>query len=183
MKLYLYTYQYDKIKEEGYKSLSLFDKRTNLYKQRLHIYDNNAGSDKIKDILAYLEKTFHGRLRSICVITEPAPIKEYKHPYLNNLVHHADVLSFDLDQLIKDGIVEAIYCKDNRATILKDPYFENIYPVKPDEIDRMPYDWDLSGTKKYIKFSPWSTIKHYFLVLKDGYVPAKYIKKFSRLHY
>ena len=62
MKLYLYTYQYDKIKKEGYKSLSLFDKRINLYKQRLHVYDNNAGSKKIKDILLYLEKTFISKI-------------------------------------------------------------------------------------------------------------------------
>ena len=175
MKLYLYTYQYDKIKKEGYKSLSLFDKKSDLYKQRLHVYDASAGSNKIKDILAYMEKTFSGRLRSVCVITEQAPIKEYRHPYLNNLIHHADILSFDLDQLIKDGIVENIYCKDNKKTILKNPNFENIYPVKPNEIDLTPYDWDLCGTKKYQKYSPWSTIKHYFLVLKDGYIPAKYI--------
>ena len=175
MKLYLYTYQYEQIKKEGYKSLALFDKRTNLYKQRLHVYDANAGSTKIKDILAYMEKTFKGRLRSICVITEPAPIKEYKHSYLNYLIHHADILSFDLNRLIKDGLVEAIYCKDNRKTILKDPNFENIYPVQPDEIDKTPYDWDLSGQKKYIKYSPWSTIKHYFLVLKKGYIPPEYI--------
>lgn len=177
MKLYLYTYHYNKIKKEGYKSLYLFNKNSDIYKQRLHVYDSYAGSSKIEDILLYLDKTFPARLRSICVLTEPAPIKEYKHSYLNNLVHTADVLSLDLDELLNDGIVEAIYCKDNRKTILKEPYFENIYPVKPDEIDLTPYDWDLCGKKIYQKYSPWSTIKHYFLVLKDGYIPTKYIKK------
>ena len=83
-----------KSKKEGYKSLVLFDRNSDIFKQRLHVYDKIVGSSEVKNILAYLEKSFPGRLRSICVITEPAPIKEYKHSYLDYLVHHADVLSF-----------------------------------------------------------------------------------------
>lgn len=175
MKMYLYTYNYKDIAKEGYKSLSLFDPKSDVFQQRLHVYTNNAGSDKIEDILAYLDKTFKGRLRSICVITQPAPIKEYKHSFLNRLVHQADLISFNLDELIKDDLIEAIYCKDNRQTILTNPNLENIYPVRVDEIDTTPYDWDLCGTEAYIKYSPWSSIKHYFLVLKKGYIPTKYI--------
>lgn len=178
MKVYLYSYQYNKIKKEGYKSLAVFDKSSDLFQRGLHLYDRCAGSSKAEDILSYLEKTFPGRLRSVCVITEPAPVKEYKHPYLNYLVHHADVLSFDLEQLIKDKIVEAIYCKDNRKTVLKDPNFENIYPVRLDELTENKYNWELCGQKKYIQHSPWSTIPHYFLVLTKGYIPAKYVKKY-----
>jgi len=175
MKVYLYTYQYEQIKNEGYKSLSLLDKTSDLYRQRLHVYDKNAESNKIEDILAYLEETFPGRLRSVCVITEMAPVREYKHSYLNYLVHHANVLSFDLEQLITDGIVEAIYCKDNKDTILEKPYFENIYQVSPEQIKNTTIDWQLCETEKYKTYSPWSTIKHYFLVLKEGYIPSKYI--------
>ena len=113
MKVYLYTYQREKIKKEGYKSLALFEKNSDFYQKGLHLHDNTAGSHKEEDILAYLESTFTGRLRSVCVLTNPAPIKKYKHPYLDYLVHHADVLSYDLDTLLKDGLVEAIYCKDN----------------------------------------------------------------------
>lgn len=32
MKVYSYTYQYDKIKREGYKSLALFDENSEYYK-------------------------------------------------------------------------------------------------------------------------------------------------------
>ena len=174
MKLYLYTYNYDIIQKEGYKSLALLDK-TDVFLPRLHVYDKMAGSDKTEDILAYLEKTFPGRLRSVCVLVHPAPVKEYRHRYLNMLVHCADLLSFDLDRLLRDDIVEAIYCKDCLATIIDRPCFENIYSVTPNQIDARPYDWDLCCTEKYIQYSPWATIKHYFLVLKHGLIPPVYI--------
>lgn len=176
MRVYLYTYAYEKIKKEGYKSLFLFDKESDDYKNALQIHKRSANSENIDDIVAYLEQTFNGRMRSICVVSEKAPIEEYKHPYLNYLVHHADVISFDLNQLINDGIVEAIYCKDLRETILTNPSFENIYKIDDiKDIDLTPYDWHLCGNDEYIKYSPWATIKHYFLVLKNGYIPTKYI--------
>ena len=51
----------------------------------------------------------------------------------------------------------------------------NIDQYGLDEIDTEPYDWRLCGEKKYQKYSLWATIKHYMLVLKDGYVPPRYI--------
>lgn len=176
MKVYLYTYAYDKIKNEGYKSQSLIDKTSDDYKNALLTHKKSAGSENLEDIEAYLEQTFNGRMRSICVITEIAPIEEYKHPYLNYLVHHADVISFDLNQLINDGIVEAIYCKDLRETILTTPHFENIYKIDDiKDIDLTPHNWHVCENDEYIKYSPWATIKHYFLVLTNGYIPTKYI--------
>lgn len=176
MKVYLYTYAYEKIKKEGYKSLSLFSEDTGHYKNSLLTHKTSAKSDNLQRIKDYLESTFKGRLRSICVVTEIAPKDDYKHPYLNYLVHHADVISFDLNQLIDDGIVEAIYCKDLRETILTNSGFENIYKINNiDEIDLTPCNWHLCEDDKYNKFSPWSTIKHYMLVLTHGYIPSKYI--------
>ena len=176
MKVYLYTYAYDKIKKEGYKSFSMFDKNSEHCKNSLWTHKSSAKSENPDDILKYLENTFDGRLRSVCVITDIAPQEEYKHPYLNNLVHHADVISFDLDELIANGIVEAVYCKDLRETILTNPGFENIYKVNNiNDIDLEPNDWHLCGNDEYIKYSPWATIKHYFLVLSKGYIPPEYI--------
>ena len=88
MKVYLYTYAYDAIKQEGYKSLAMFDKNSEHCKNALWTHKHSAKSENIDDILAYLEKTFEGRLRSICVVTEIAPVEDYAHPYLNYLVHH-----------------------------------------------------------------------------------------------
>lgn len=176
MKVYLYTYAYENIKKEGYKSLAMFDKDNEDTKKRLLVHRSSAKSENTEDIIAYLEQTFKGRLRSICVVTDMAPIEEYKHPYLNNLVRQADVISFDLNKLIEDGIVEAVYCKDLRETILTNPGFENIYKVNNiNDIDLEPNDWHLCGNDEYIKYSPWATIKHYFLVLSKGYIPPEYI--------
>ena len=176
MKVYLYTYAYENIKKEGYKSLAMFDKDNEDTKKRLLVHRSSAKSENTEDIIAYLEQTFKGRLRSICVITDVAPQEEYKHPYLNNLVRQADVISFDLNKLIEDGIVEAVYCKDLRETILTNPGFENIYKVNDiNDIDLEPNDWHLCGNDEYIKYSPWATIKHYFLVLTKGNIPPEYI--------
>ncbi len=176
MKVYLYTYAYENIKKEGYKSLAMFDKDNEDTKKRLLVHRSSAKSENTEDIIAYLEQTFKGRLRSICVVTDMAPIEEYKHPYLNNIVRQADVISFDLNKLIEDGIVEAVYCKDLRETILTNPGFENIYKINNiNDFDLEPNDWHLCGNDEYIKYSPWATIKHYFLVLTKGYIPPEYI--------
>lgn len=176
MKVYLYTYAYDKIKQEGYKSLALFDRNSDHCYNILKTHRHSAKSDKFDDILAYLESTFEGRLRSICVITEIAPVESYRHPYLNYLVHHADVISFDLQKLINEGVVEAIYCKDIRQTALTDASFENIYKINNiKEIDFSPCDWHLCEKEEYNRLSPWATIKHYMLVLTKGYISPEYI--------
>lgn len=176
MKVYLYTYAYENIRKEGYKSLAMFDKNSEHCKSILWTHRHSAKSEDYEQILAYLEGTFRGRLHSICVITEPAPQDNYKHPYLNNLVHCADVISFDLEKLINDGLVEAIYCKDIRQTALDNPNFENIYKINAlSEIDLTPYDWHVCEKDEYLKLSPWVTIKHYMLVLTKGYIPPEYI--------
>ena len=176
MKLYAYTYQYDRIKKEGYKSLALINRNDPTFADRIAVHADNTGSDNPKDIWAYLEGTFPGRTKSVCAITSPAPVQVYNHNYLNYLIHHADLVSFDVDRLWQDGLIEAIYCKDMRETILKDYFFENIYPIKtPDEIDREPLDWSLCEKRPYFHRSPWAAIKHYFLVLKDGRIPPEYI--------
>jgi len=174
--MYAYTYLYNQIKKEGYKSLSLVNQDDPIFRKRLSVYAGNAHSENDKDIWAYLEKTFSGRTRSICAITEPAPIRTYKHNYLNHLIQYADLVSFDVDELWQKGIIEAIYCKDLRETIKKEIFFENIYPIKtPDDIDRTPLDWSLCEKKPYAARSPWASVKHYFLVLKNGIIPPQYI--------
>ena len=66
MKVYLYTYAYESIKAEGYKSLAMFDKNSEHYKNAVWIHKHSAKSENVDDILAYLERTFEGRLRSMC---------------------------------------------------------------------------------------------------------------------
>lgn len=166
MKMYIYTYQYDKIKAEGYKSLAALPRDEN-FSGRLKVHAHSAGTEDPAGIMQYLENTFPGRLRSVCALTETAPSDTFRHPYLNTLVHCADIISVNLEQLLKDGIVEAIYAKDLRRTILDNPDFENIFPVsgiaeiKAAAADD-PVDWHLCEKDEYLPYSPWAAIKHYF---------------------
>lgn len=77
MKIFIYTYSYDKIKENGYLSLSMFDRNCEHFKFATLTHRASAGSENIDDIVKYLENTFDGRMRSICGVTEIAhPFRE-----------------------------------------------------------------------------------------------------------
>ena len=131
MRLYCYTYHAEKILQEGYLSVA-----ANPNPKQLEMYARKAGSTDFEDIKRYLEQTLPGRTRSISCLTEKAPIEDYEHPYLDYLVHNAAVISFELDDLLKDGLVEMIYCKDNSETAKTDIDFENVYEIKnPVEIE------------------------------------------------
>ena len=170
MRLYCFTFFADKILEEGYLSLA-----ANKDPKQVVVYARRAGSEDLEDIKAYLEKQFKGRTRSICCLTEMPEIEEYEHPYLNHIVHEASVVSFELDDLLKDGLVDAIYCKDCHETAKIDYEKENIYRLNsPDEIDTSPLPWH-DAKEKY--GSPYNMLRHYFIVLNDGYIPPKYLTK------
>ena len=168
MRLYCYTFHSKKIMNEGYLSVA-----NNPNPQQLSIYAKRAGSENTEAIKDYLNGLFPGRTRSICCLTEVAPAAEYKHPYLNNLVHHADVVSFELEALLRDGLVEVIYCKDCSQTVQTDVKFENIYKIEnAAEIDVSPLNW-FGCDEKY--GSPYNMLRHYMLVLTKGYIPPEYL--------
>ena len=170
MRLYCFTFYWEKIQKEGYLSLA-----ANKDPKQASVYARKAGSDNLEDIKVYLEKQFEGRTRSICCLTEMPKIEKYEHPYLDHIVHNASIISFELDDLIKDGLVEAIYCKDCHKMAKIDPTKENIYRLNSsDEIDTSPLPWhDAKGEYG----SPYNMLRHYFIVLKDGAIPPKYITK------
>ncbi len=169
MRLYCFTYFTDKILKEGYLSLA-----ANKDPKQAVVYARKAGSDNLEDIKAYLEKQFNGRTRSICCLTEMPKIEEYEHPYLNHIVHYADIISFELNDLIKSGLVEAIYCKDCHETAKINSEKENIYRLNSaDEIDTSPLPWH-EAREEY--GSPYNMLRHYFVVLTKGCIPPEYIK-------
>ena len=172
MKLYVYINPplLESILKNGYLSASKQDDPPILY-----VYKKYAGSEKREDIIGYLENTFKGRFRSISCLTAPAPIDNYKHPYLDSLVKSSMIISFDVENMMKDGIIEAIYCKDCSQTAKKSIDFENIYKVEDlSHIDFSPLDWHSCDTKYG---SPFNMIRHYMIILKDGLIPPKYIKR------
>lgn len=90
---------------------------------------------------------------------------------MKKIVDGTELFSFELDELIKDGLVESIWCKNGSdAGGLK----EKFYQVKVDEIDLSPLTWEKVDASKDLLYA---VVRHYLIVLKDGYIPSKYIKK------
>lgn len=81
------------------------------------------------------------------------------------------MFSFDIDALIKNNLVENIYQKTKSGN---GGYIEEFKKIEANEIDYSPLD-----------FSPYKTeeeitnvfFRHYFVVLKDGYIPPQYLTK------
>ncbi len=171
MKLYAHTGYLDDILKNGYLSASRQENPGIFW-----VYRGYAKSEEKEDIIKYLESTFEGRLRSISCLTEAIDTTQtYKHCYLENSLKNASVVSFDLEELIKDRIVEAIYCKDCKENYKQGLEVENIYKIDDvSNIDTTTLNWQ-ECDEKY--GSPFNMLKHYMLVLKDGIIPAKYITK------
>ena len=163
MKLYHYIPKGNEALTKGINSVSQLPEELLKYGKRL-------GTDDPKKILAWMEGTFAGRSRAISVLTEPVHFQG-NDPMLKEWVDKMDLLEIDFDALVKDGQVESIWCKEgsdaNRTN-------ENIRKISSDEIDYLPLPWHLCSKEKGLFFG---VIRHYFLVMKDGVIPPKYLKK------
>lgn len=162
MKLYHYAPLINTVLSEGLLSVSKSNKD-------LKCYAHRAGSEKRKEIFAWLDKTFPGRSKSVSCLTEP--IKwQGNDPMLKEIVDKSALFSFELDDLIKDGIVEAIYCKSGSEA---GGYNETFQLVQPQDINVSPLTWEKCDKQKGLLFG---VIRHYLLVLKNGLIPPEYIK-------
>lgn len=159
MKLYHYTPKENSCLEKGILSVSLIP-------ECLSHYASRAKSEEPEVIIKWLDSTFYGRSRSIACFTEPLMLN-------GKLVAVDDgcLFSFDIDALIKDNLVESIYQKTKSGN---GRYIEEFKKIEVNEIDYSPLD-----------FSPYKTeeeitnvfFRHYFVVLKDGYIPPQYLTK------
>lgn len=163
MKLYHYTPKNTDVLTRGICSVSYIPDGLLKYEKRL-------GTDDPKKILSWMEGTFAGRSRAISVLTEPV-CWQGNDPMLKEWVDEMDLLEIDFDALVKDGQIESIWCKegsDSKGTN------ENIRKISADEIDCSPLPWHLCTKEKGLFFG---VIRHYFLVMKDGVIPAKYVRR------
>lgn len=163
MRLYHYAPKENTVLEEGIKSISKIDRNLRSYVKRV-------GSDKKEDIINWLEKTFAGRSRTISCLTEPISWQG-NDKVLKALVDKSILYSFELEDLINAGLVESIWCKDGSEASGTNEHF---YQVSKDEIDMSPLPWHKCDSSKGLIFG---VIKHYMLVLKDGIIPAEFIKE------
>ena len=126
-------------------------------------YLERAGSSKRAEITLWMEKTFKGRSRALSVITEPIKWNG-NDPMLKEFVKNHMLFSFELNDLRKAGLIESIWCQDG----------DTPYPILPTEIDLSPLSWEKSSREKGLFFG---VIRHYFIVIKDGVLPPKYIRQ------
>lgn len=163
MRLYHYAPKENTVLKDGLLSISKGVRD-------LKAYAHRAGSDNRDDIMAWLDKTFYGRSRAISCLTEP--IKWHGNDaVLKTIVDRSTLFSFELDDLIHDGIVEAIWCKNGSDA---GGYNEQFYQVKPEEIDLSPLSWEKVDAAKDLLYA---VIRHYLIVFKDGYIPPQYLRE------
>lgn len=163
MKLYHYAPKENTVMRDGLFSISKIDRN-------LRPYAHRAGSENKEDILKWMDSTFYGRSRAISCLTEQ--IKwQGNDQVLKKIVDGTELFSFELDDLINDGLVESIWCKNgSEANGLN----EKFYQVKVDEIDLSPLSWDKVDVSKGLLYA---VVRHYLIVLKDGIIPTKYLSK------
>lgn len=163
MRLYHYAPKENTVLEQGLLSISKAPRDLRAYARR-------AGSENRAEIMAWLDKTFAGRSRAISCLTEP--IKwQGNDAVLQAIVERSVLFSFELNDLIKAGLVEAIWCKNGSDA---GGYNERFYQVQPQEIDTSPLTWEKVDAAKDLLFA---VVRHYLIVLKDGVIPPQYLRK------
>lgn len=135
-------------------------------------YAHRAGTEEPEKIYEWLDSTFEGRSHSISCLTERI-VWEGNDKVLKSMVDACELFSFDLENLARDGIVTAIWCKYGSDA---DGYNEIFKKVELSDVDCSPLTWEKCDSSKGLLFG---VVRHYMLVLKDGFIPAKYLQKES----
>ena len=163
MRLYHYAPIENTVLSDGLLSISCIQKD-------LRAYAHRAGSNDKEEILAWLDKTFYGRSRAISCLTEPIKWQN-NDSVLKRIVENSALFSFDLSELVKDNLVEAIWCKNGSAA---GGYNEKFFQVSPEEIDFSPLKWERVDAAKDMLYA---VIRHYLIVMKNGVIPPKYLTR------
>lgn len=163
MKLYHYAPKVNTVKEKGLLSISQGPRD-------LRAYANRAGSENRDEIMAWLDKTFAGRSRAISCLTEP--IKwQGNDAVLKAIVDRSALFSFELEDLLKAGLVESIWCKNGSDA---GGYNEKFFEVKPEDIDLSPLTWEKVDAAKDLLYA---VVRHYLIVLKNGCIPPEFLRE------
>lgn len=161
MRLYHYAPKVNTVKEKGLLSISKGPRD-------LRAYAHRASSENRDEIMAWLDKTFAGRSRAISCLTEP--IKwQGNDAVLKAIVDRSALFSFELDDLLKAGLVESIWCKNGSEA---GGYNEKFFEVKPEDIDLSPLTWEKVDAAKDLLYA---VVRHYLIVFKDGCIPPEFL--------
>ena len=173
MKLYHYIAKPNTALKDGILS---FAKNPNA---DLHYYYKRSGETSHKGIVKWMENCFNGRSRAIRVFSEPIQWTEKSINMFKPFIENADLFSIDLEALNKDGLIEGVYI----SPAIK-PNLDKNFPQDVDErlvklssindIDTSPVDWSVCDEKLGLRFS---VVPYYLIVIKNGVIPPKYLKK------
>ncbi len=183
MKLYHYVTKGNNVLNVGLLSISKNPKADISY------YTKRSGVKTHKGVCAWMEKCFKGRSRSIRCFTTPLQWTK-KSLRIKELVDSCDLFELNLDLLVKDGLVEAIYLKPSifdghyfsmksREKYLRCGADESLIKLKSEkDIDyKYHQTWDLCDDSKGLRMAP---LQFYVLIVKDGVIPPKYLRKISK---
>jgi len=173
VKLYHYIAKPNTALKEGILS---FAKNSNA---DLHYYYKRSGETSHKGIVKWMESCFEGRSRAIRGFSEPIQWTEKSVNMFKSFVEKADLFSIDLEALAKDGLIEAVYIspaiKPNLDKDFPQDVDERLFKLSSiNDIDTSPVDWSVCDEKLGLRFS---VVPYYLIVIKDGIIPPKYIKK------
>lgn len=164
-KLYTYAPLENTVMTEGLLSPAKCHNELKHYQRRVGCEDKAA-------VFEWLEKSFEGRSRSVSCLTEPIQWQG-NDEMLKAIVGGNVLFSYDLDELLKDGIVEAVYCKDGSDANGEN---EKFYRVEAEKVDFSSLPWHKCSREKGLLYA---VIRHYLLVLKKGYIPPIYLTRES----
>ena len=173
MKLYHYIAKPNTALKEGILSFA------NNPNADLHYYYKRSGETSHNGIVKWMESCFEGRSRAIRGFSEPIQWTEKSVNMFKPFIENADLFSIDLNNLQKDGLIEAVYVSPAiKLNLNKD------FPQDVDErlvklnsindIDTSPVDWSVCDEKLGLRFS---VVPYYLIVIKGGVIPPKYITK------
>ena len=146
----------------------------------LGYYTYRSGKKTQAEISAWMEEFFPGYSRGIRCFTEPI---QPTTPNLKSLVTATDVYEIDLDGLIKDNLLEAVYVKyplsaDDKIRAKQVTEWEANHQdgfdrlSSPDKIDYSPINWGICNDEKGWRFA---FTGFHLLIMKDGVIPPKYL--------
>ena len=180
MLLYHYVTKGNNVMDVGLLSISQNPKAD------INYYIKRSGAKTHKGVCAWMERCFKGRSRAIRFFTTPLQWTP-KSLRLKELIDSCDLFQIDLDALVKDGFVEAVYVKPSvfderyfldadREKYLRNGADESLVQLKSvKDIDfNYQQTWDMCDDSKGLRMVP---LQYYVLVIKGGVVPPKYLTK------
>ena len=114
----------------------------------LSYYYKRSGETTHNGICQWMERWFKGRSRAVRAFSEPIQYTEKSINMFKPFIENADLFAIDVNSLMKDGLIEAVYVSPAiRPDLDKDlPQDVDERLVKLDsvaDIDTSPVDWSV----------------------------------------